>query len=148
MTQGLSGATAKHLPTSIVLSDRSYAAGATDSIEETIPQGPQEGNGILERAAVDLTLLERKRLEISQAKTWDDIYNIFVDAFTPKRKTPLYDRLVAGEFNTLPWRSFVAMIERITLEENIAFPEMYDAICNYLTENEPLGGYNIDALTA
>ena len=148
MTQGLSGATAKHLPTSIVLSDRSYAAGATDSIEETIPQGPQEGNGILERAAVNLTLLERKRLEISQAKTWDDIYNIFVDAFTPKRKTPLYDRLVAGEFNTLPWRSFVAMIERITLEENIAFPEMYDAICNYLTENEPLGGYNIDALTA
>lgn len=246
MTQGLSGATAKHLPTSIVLSDRSYAAGATDSIEETVPQDCHENNGslagntariesageslaagahpslptkdtvhqhsswsqanlrgcdpafvkdrspmakayqgsppehsiqhaiserscvlgatdsiketvpqdslksnaILERAAPKSMLLERKRLEVANAKTWDDIYNIFVDAFAPKRETPLYDRLVAGEFNTLPWRSFVAMIERITLEENIAFPEMYDAICNYLTENEPLGGYNIDALTA
>lgn len=130
------------------ISERSHVLGATDSMGNTVHQGTQKSNGIFERAAVDLTLLERKRLEISQAKTWDDIYNIFVDAFTLKRKTPLYDRLVAGEFNALPWRSFVAMVERITLEENIAFSEMYRAICNYLTENEPLDGYNIQALTA
>lgn len=122
--------------------------GATDSIKETVPQDSLKSNAILERAAPKSILLERKRLEVANAKTWDDIYNIFVDAFSPKRKTPLYDRLVAGEFNSLPWRSFVTMIERITLEENIALAEMYDPICNYLTENEPLGGYNIDALTA
>lgn len=102
---------------------------------------------ILERATPP-TLLERKRLEIAQAKTWDDLRDAFLGAFTAKKETTLFDRLMAGEFNELPSKDFVAMVNRIFQEEGKALASMYDAICAYLEDNEPLNGYNVSSLSA
>ena len=93
-------------------------------------------------------LLERTRLEIAQAKTWDELCDAFLGAFIAKKKTPLFDRLVAGAFNELPSKDFVAMVSRIFQEEGKTIASMAEAICVCLEENEPLNGFNVSSLAA
>ncbi len=100
---------------------------------------------IFERTNNGPNLLERKTAEMKQAKSWEDIYNVLASAFeTPA--TPLYDQLVAGEFNDLHWEEFARICDRITKEENVSWPELHKYILAYVDENEPEGGYNYAAI--
>ncbi len=87
-----------------------------------------------------------KTAEMKQAKSWDDIYNVLASAFEGKSATPLYDQLVAGDFNGLHWEEFARICDRITKEENVPWTELHWYISAYVDENEPEGGYNCAAV--
>ena len=58
---------------------------------------------------------------------------------------PLYDQLVAGDFNDFTHEKFADMCGRIAAEENIPWKALHQPIIAYVQENEPYGGYNSDA---
>ena len=93
-----------------------------------------------------MNLLERKTAELKQAQSWDDIYNVLASAFgdTPSAH-PLYDQLVAGDFNDFTHEKFADMCGRIAAEENIHWKALHQLIIVYVQENDPYGGYNSDA---
>ena len=58
---------------------------------------------------------------------------------------PLYDQLVAGDFNDFTHEKFADMCGRIAAEENIPWEDLHQPIIVYVQENEPYGGYNSNA---
>ncbi len=62
--------------------------------------------------------------------------------------TPLYDQLVAGDFNGFTHEKFADMCGRIVDEENKTWKDLRQPIIGYVEENEPYGGYNNDAFVS
>lgn len=93
-----------------------------------------------------MNLLETKTAELKQAKDWDDVYNVLASAFEGQSAKPLYDQLVAGDFNGLQWRQFANMCDRITKEEDVPWTDIHEYILVYIDKNEQDGGYNFDAV--
>ena len=84
--------------------------------------------------------------ELHKAESLDVTDNVTARAVEGLSATPLYDRLVAGDFNGLPWEEFARLCDRITKEENVPWTELHKYISAYVDENEPEGGYNCAAV--
>ena len=84
---------------------------------------------------------------INSQSSAEDVLNVLLDVFkNTASATPLYDQLVAGDFNGLQWEQFADMCGRIVQEENVPWKDIHEYIFIYLDENEPSNGYNWDTI--
>ena len=124
--------------------------GAADSVDLTLSHDQAEGkekmkDSIMERAAGSRYSAIFAMLDRAQGV--EDYLRVLDAAFEEPKElsvpTPLFDQLVAGEFDDLGWRNFAKLCERIIMEEGKAAADLRDAIRNYIKKHEPSGGYKI-----
>ncbi len=127
--------------------------GAADSVDSTLSHDQTEGkqkmkDGIMERAAGSRYSTIFAMLDMAQGI--EGYLRVIDAAFEepeePKElsvPTPLFDSMMAGEFDDLGWRNFAKLCERIIMEEGKAAADLRDAIRNYIQKHEPSGGYKI-----
>lgn len=98
------------------------------------------------------SVLDAAIAKIDSQTTVEGAFNALLDIFkdaapadapadTPAAH-PLYDQLVAGDFNDFTHEKFADMCGRIVAEENIPWEALHQPIVVYVQENEPYGGYN------
>ena len=101
------------------------------------------------------SVLDAAFAKIDSQTTVEGAFNALLDIFkdaapadapadTPAAH-PLYDQLVAGDFNDFTHEKFADMCGRIVAEENIPWEDLHQPIVVYVQENEPYGGYNSNA---
>ncbi len=95
------------------------------------------------------SLLDGKNAEPQKASSLDVTDNAPASAREGQSATPLYDQLVAGCFNSLPWKQFVEMCDRITQEEIVPWTDIHEYILVWIEANETIQEASIDdAMTA
>ncbi len=95
------------------------------------------------------SLLDGKNAEPQKASSLDVTDNAPASAREGQSATPLYDQLVAGRFNSLHWKQFAEMCDRITQEENVPWTDLHEYILVWIEANETIQEASIDdAMTA